>query len=394
MLKIVVTGFAATFPFGGVFWDYMQYLVGFRQLGHEVLYVEDTRQWGYDPECETFVENGERNAKYLGAQMSKLGPEYNSCWFYRDFTGKTYGVDAKRAADFCRSADLFVNISGACGFAEEYFSASRTALIDSDPIYTQARLLQDRSDSNNPQARERIRMLETYNLLFTFAENIDNPDCRVPNCGLNWIPTRQPVVHDCFETARVPVAERRRTLTTVGSWEPKEQGPVINGVAYKGKSSELKRFFGLAAVSAVPLEIALAGSAPVDEMRSLGWKIVDGYAVSRDPWIYRSYLANSLGEWSIAKNAYVASVSGWFSCRSACYLALGVPVIAQETGFSRLIPTGNGLFAFSTIEQAQAAIEEVARDPGRHGQAALELAREYFDSAKVLARLLDQAFAS
>jgi glycosyltransferase involved in cell wall biosynthesis len=113
--------------------------------------------------------------------------------------------------------------------------------------------------------------------------------------------------------------------------------------------------------------------------------------MSGDPWIHRHYLSRSLGEWSVAKNAYVAGRSGWFSCRTACYLALGVPAIVQDTGFGRAIPTGEGVLTFSTLEEATDAIERLASDPNRHARAAWEIAEEYFDSDKVLTRLIDEA---
>jgi hypothetical protein len=392
MRRIVVTGFAANYPFGGVFWDYFQYVIGLRRLGWDVLYVEDSGRWAYDPEQETTVEDGSRNASYLAAQIERLGPEYAQRWFYRDAAGKTWGAEWPQVVEFCESADLFLNLSRSALARDEYLAASRAALIDSDPIYTQAQLLSD-LHSGDPDARERLRLFRQYDTLFTFAENIGCDDCRVPQCGFEWTPTRQPVVLDCFTDSIVPVSRRRPTLTTVASWEPMEKGPVVEGVAYKGKSSEFANFIELAAISPMPLEVALSGPAPLDRLRSAGWTIVEGYSVSRDPWIYRDYLANSFAEWCIAKNAYVASRSGWFSCRSACYLALGVPVIAQETGFSRIIPTGEGLLSFTTLEQARAAIARVKENPDRHAKAAREVAREYFDSAKILTRLLEKALS-
>jgi hypothetical protein len=169
---------------------------------------------------------------------------------------------------------------------------------------------------------------------------------------------------------------------------------VVDGVAYKGKSFELERFLDLPALSALPIELAMSGRAPVDRLRAHGWRLVDAYGVSKDPWVYRDYLANSLGEWSVAKNAYVASRSGWFSCRTACYLALGVPAVVQDTGFTQAIPTGEGVLTFTTPEEAADAIERLAADPDRHARAARMIAEEYFDSAKVLGRLLEEALTS
>ena len=234
-------------------------------------------------------------------------------------------------------------------------------------------------------------MLRRHDVFFTFGENVGAPDCRIPTGLFDWIPTRQPIVIDCFLDAAVPVAARRRVLTTVASWEPTERGPVIDRVRYAGKSVEFERVIGLPARSEIPLELALSGPAPVDRLRAHGWQVVDGQQLSRDPWTYRDYLASSLGEFSVAKHAYVAGRTGWFSCRTACYLALGVPAVVQATGFEHVIPTGEGLLAFTTTDEAATAIERLLSDPDRHAKAARALADEYFDSRKVLPRLLDAA---
>ena len=390
-LRIVVTGLAAMYPFGGVFWDYMQYLLGLRRLGHDVLYIEDTGKWCYDPTAATFVEDGGRNAAYLGRQIAALDPDLADRWFFRDAAGKTYGRSWNEVVGFCRSADLLLHISASWWIREEYYVAARVALIDTDPLYTQASLLTGTAE----EVRDRIAWWQSrHDVFFIVAENISAPDCRIPTGPFDWIPTRQPLVLDCFEKATVPVASRRRVLTTVASWEPAEKGPVVNGVSYGGKSLEFERFIDLPSRSTLPLEVGLSGAAPTERLRAHGWLLRDGYEVSRDPWVYRDYLANSTGECSVAKNAYTASRSGWFSYRTACYLALGVPAIVQDTGFGGTIPTGEGLFTFATPEEATDAIERLASDPDRHAEAARVIAEEYFDSDKVLTRLLEKALSS
>jgi len=162
-------------------------------------------------------------------------------------------------------------------------------------------------------------------------------------------------------------------------------------VTYGGKGIEFERYIGLPAVSAIPLELALGGKAPIERLRSNGWLIRDAYEVSKDPWVYRDYLANSFGEWSVAKNAYVASRSGWFSCRTACYLSLGVPAVVQDSGFGCALPRGEGVLSFSTLDEARTAVEQLLADPARHSRAAREIAHEYFDARKVLSRLIEQA---
>jgi hypothetical protein len=390
-LRIAVTGLAATFPYGGVFWDYLQYPLGLRRLGHDVLYIEDTGQWCYDPTAATFVEDGGRNAALLGRRIAAVDPDLDGRWFFRDATGKTYGRSWNDVATFCRSADLFLHISATCWMREEYFAADKVVFIDSDPTYTQSSVPDYLAGTIDDAARSRVDMLRQHDVFFTFGENIGAPDCRIPTDLFDWIPTRQPIVLSLFRDAVVPVGERRPVLTTVASWEPKEKGPVVDDVVYGGKSTEFERFLDVPARSALPFELALSGPAPFDRLRTHGWKLVDPNEMSGDPWVYRDHLSRSLGEWSVAKNAYVAGRSGWFSCRTACYLALGVPAVVQDTGFGETIPTGEGVLAFSTPEEATDAIERLTSDPERHAEVARAIAEEYFDSDMVLTRLIDEA---
>ena len=337
------------------------------------------------------MATGRRNAERLARPLPRSSVGQSRRWFFRDGSGQTYGLDWAAVVQFCRSADLFLHVSASCWMREEYFAAARVAFIDSDPMYTQASVPDYLTGTIGADARARVDMLRRHDVFFTFGENVGAPDCRIPTGLFDWIPTRQPIVVDCFLDAAVPVAARRRVLTTVASWEPTERGPVIDRVRYAGKSVEFERVIGLPARSEIPLELALSGPAPVDRLRAHGWQVVDGQQLSRDPWTYRDYLASSLGEFSVAKHAYVAGRTGWFSCRTACYLALGVPAVVQATGFEHVIPTGEGLLAFTTTDEAATAIERLLSDPDRHAKAARALAEEYFDSSKVLPRLLAAA---
>jgi hypothetical protein len=338
------------------------------------------------------VEDGSRNAQYLARQIERIEPGLRDRWFYRDTTGRTFGRTWEELKDFCRSADLFLHISASCWMREEYFAAQRVAFIDSDPMYTQSSVVPYLDGTIDEAARARVEMLRQHDVFFTFAENIAAPDCFIPTELFQWIPTRQPVVLECFATARVPLAARRRALTTVASWEPTEGGPVVKGITYRGKSAEFERFIDLPSRSALPLELALSGKIPSTRLQEHGWRVRDAYEVSYDPWIYCSYLARSFGEWSVAKNAYVASRSGWFSCRTACYLALGIPAIVQDTGFSKIIPSGEGVLAFETLDEASDAIANLLASPAQHAQAARNIAAEYFDARLVLEHLVEKAF--
>lgn len=385
-LRIVVTGLAATYPFGGVFWDYIQYVLGFHRLGHDVLYLEDTGKWCYDPVRQTFVADASQNVARLNQGLAALDPALQERWFLRDAAGATYGRSWPDVVRFVRDADLFLHISASCWMREEYFACRRLAFIDSDPMYTQGS-----GSAYLAATTAAADGLRPHDVFFSFAENLGGPGCRVPSGGLEWKTTRQPIVLSCFEPHIVPVAQRRRTLTTVASWEPTEKGPTIDGITYSGKSTEFLRFQDLPSRSRLPLEVAMSGPAPYASLSGRGWNVLPAWTVTSDPWAYRSYLANSLGEWSVAKNAYAAGRTGWFSCRSACYLALGVPVVVQDTAFDHVLPTGDGILMFNTPEEAADAIQKIAEEPERHAGAASEIAREFFSSDKVLPRLLEQA---
>jgi hypothetical protein len=186
------------------------------------------------------------------------------------------------------------------------------------------------------------------------------------------------VVLDGFRDAALPVSGERRALTTVGSWQPRESGPVVDGIRYLGKSTEFLRFIDLPRHLALAVEVVISGRFPTEEVRAHGWTLIDPAAVSCDPWTYRRFLASSLGEWSVAKNASVASRSGWFSC---------------DTGFSRFLPVSEGLLPFATLESATEAVARLIAEPDRHAAAARCIAQECFDSDKVLTQLIDRALA-
>jgi hypothetical protein len=375
-----------------MFWHYLQYVAGLSRLGHELLYVEDTERWCYDPVARTFVERGDASAAYLAKHISRVAPE--ASWFFRDAAGQTFGASWPVVANFLRDADLMLNISGFCS-RDEYFLAGRLAYIDTDPMFTQASVPEFIAGEVDEKTFTRMQKMMQHDVFFTFAENIGAPDCLVPGELFDWRPTRQPIVRELFDPFVRPVAARRRIATTVGSWgSAAETGPLIAGVRYKGKNAEFQKFIQLPAKSPLPLELPIDGRESVEALKAHGWNIRDSYDSSCDPWAYCEYLADSLAEWSPAKNAYVASNSGWFSERSACYLALGVPVVVQDTGFSRYIETGEGVIAFSTVEEAIDGLQRISSEPERHARAARAIMTEYFDYAKVLGHLLERSFSA
>ena len=384
-MKVVVTGLIGTYPLGGVAWDYLQFVKGFLALGCEVTYLEDTGQWAYDPQRATFTEDGDANARYLRGVMSRVEGMAES-FAFRDARGTLYGLSEHELVRRCRGADLFLNVSDCCWLREGYRGARVTACYDSDPLYTQAAWLAadagDRRDGREPG------WYRVYDVFFTMAENMADRDCRVPRCGLEWHTTRQPITLEDWPVRR---DAGQGSFTTVMSWKTKPAPPALGGRIYGGKDVEFRRYLDLPARVRLPLEIAVSGPAPRSEMTAAGWRVVDAAERSTTMERYRDYIGASRGEWSVAKEAYVASESGWFSCRSACYLAMGKPVVVEDTGFSRIYPTREGLFGFRSVEEAVSALEAVEADYSRHCEAARALAERFFRAETVLEKLVHDA---
>ncbi len=387
-MKIVVTGLIASYPLGGVGWDYLAYVSGFRRLGHEVFYLEDTGQWLYDPRIHSFTADVSFTVAHLQATLARAGGDMRQRWALRAPDGSYHGATQQEVERTCARADLFLNVSGACWLRESYRGARRIAYLDSDPCYSQAKLLAVEQGIATEDQAYSVGLIRAHHCFFTFAENINDPSCAIPACGLRWIPTRQPIVLGDWPFTFNPGA---RCYTTVMSWKTDITLPNLAGITYGGKDVEFLKLIALPGRVGVPLEVALSGDAPRDSLQRHGWHLVDGYEKSSSLDAYRAYLANSRAEWSIAKNAYVASRSGWFSTRSAAYLALGKPVAVQDTGFRRYYPMRAGLFAFSTMEEAVAAIDAIESDYESHCEAARALAEREFGAEKVLTRLLHDA---
>jgi hypothetical protein len=378
-LRIIVTGLIAQYPLGGVTWDYFQYALGLAQLGHEVYYLEDTGQWPYNPLEGGVAKDCRFNVEYLAGLMSRFGLAEQ--WAYRfPWQSQWFGLaDAKRR-EVIRSADLLINISGTLERPEEYRQARRLAYIDSDPVFTQVKLARGQLDFR--------KWIDIHDVQFSFGECLS---AAVPKTGHDWRPTRQPIVLSEWR----PETPYRDVFTTVMNWTSYK--PVVYGdQSYGQKDVEFVRFRELPSlVAPTRLEIAVntgkTRRTPRQLLAHKGWRVVDPAEVCPDLDTYRHYIESSKAEWSVAKNGYVLGQPGWFSCRSACYLAAGRPVAVQDTGFSAVLPVGEGLLTFTTVDEAVAAIAEIEANYARHARAARTLAVEYFDAAKVLTRLIDEA---
>jgi len=379
-LRIIVTGLIAEYPLGGVTWDYLQYVVGLARLGHDVFYIEDTGKWPYDPRAGGTGKSADYNVSYLASVMDRFGLQDH--WAYHfPWQSQWFGLPESTRKGVIASADLIINVSGCLANLRDYRGSGRLVYIDSDPVFTQLKLARGEADMR--------RFVDAHDVRFSFGETL-GPD--VPSDGINWLPTRQPILLDEWVTDSAPT----RPYTTVMNWSS------YRSVEYQGrrfgqKDVEFMKFIDLpAALTPVRLEIAMSATgkmtnAPLGLLKRKGWSIVDPNDVAFDADSYRSYIQSSKAEWGVAKNGYVVGKPGWFSCRSACYLAAGRPVVAQDTGFSRVLPVGTGLFSYGSFDEAVDAVRSVESDYARHSRAAREIAEEYFDCARVLTKLLDEA---
>ena len=390
-LRIIVSGLVGLYPVGGNAWFYLQYVLGLARLGHDVYYHEDTWSWPYHPVEKTYTSNGSYSARYIGDFFERYAPELRGRWHYLHLHETSFGMTRTAFNEVARTADLFLNVSGA-GFIPDNLSPRCIKIfLDTDPGYNQIMLIERFEWSENvEQWCASVRAHEQH---FTFAENIHGADCTVPKLDFDWKTTRPPIVIDVW----APVAQTRppegAPWTTVTNWNTFKGKLFYKGKEYKSKGAEFEKLIELPRLVGVPLKVGLGGiNAPFQRLASNGWQVFDGPEATLTPSQYMTFIAGSRGEISPAKHVYVATRSGWFSDRSARHLASGRPVVVQDTGFSEVLPVGEGLLAFTTPEEAGDAIQEIERDYDRHAKAAREIAEEYFDATAILASLVDASF--
>jgi hypothetical protein len=380
--RIVVIGTVASDPYAGMAWMHMQIVVGLRRLGHDAWYFETTSAWPYDPVRRTRVVDSDYSVAYLARVASSFG--LADRWAYRRSYGDKawFGLDRARAEALLANADVVLNVAGATRLAEEGLKVGRLVYFGTDPVYHEIAF------RNGSQAVRTL--IEEHDEFVTYGENIGAPDCPVPPFDRLRATTRQPVLLDLWADG-VPTSG---SFTTVCNWRQDGRDVVFRGETYTwSKHHEFLKFLDLPRYVRPPLELAMGFANLEPDVRPLleghGWHLADAHQFTTDPWPYRDYLRRSTGEFTVAKDQNVRLRSGWFSERSACYLAAGRPVIAQDTAFGKFLPIGEGLFAFNTMDEILAAFEAVSADYPRHSRAARRIAVEYFRAETVLAKLMD-----
>lgn len=380
--KIIVFGILFWYPLAGVTYQFLHYLLGLRRLGYDVYYVEDSGRWIYDPRVNDISGDASWNISCVAPVLESYG--FGGRWAFRGNypDGECYGMSEEEILRLYREADAFLNITAAQEIREEHLACPRRVYVESDPFPAQVRAAQGHEPT--------ISALSAHDTHFTFGENLGSEDCTLPSGGVSWLRTRQPVALDLWRPAEDSSSGAYTTITT---WHNKGKDLALGGETYYWtKDREFRKFIELPRYTPVPLELAVGADGDAERLLSEnGWRRASSIELSTDLGAYRSYIQRSRGEFTVARDQYVRPRTGWFSDRSACYLAAGRPVITQETGFSKFLPTGKGLFGFTTMEEVLKAIEAVESDYEAHSGAAREIAAEYFRAETVVASLMERA---
>lgn len=384
--RVVVMGFMGACPIAGVVWQHVHYIEGLRRLGIDVYYIEDSARITYNPET---WEVGE-DYTHAAAVLDRLGRQYgfDGRWAYRARSlpeMPTAGLPAAKIRELYAHADATLSICGSAELNDDILRSPNLIYVESDPGVEQIKI--DQGDA------ETIGHIKAHHHRFTFGESVGTPDFPVPLHGVVWHPTRQPVVTDLWQAPDTPPPDAK--LTSIANWNTSGK----KDIAWRGdtylwsKSREFLRFVGAPQRAGEPFE--LATDIKEDATRALflanGWRLGDPHALSINDTVYQQYIQRSKGEFTVAKDQYVRLRTGWFSDRSACYLAAGRPVITQETGFSDHLPTGRGLLPFGDLDEVAAHVRAINADPAAHRRAARAIAREHFEAEDVLRRLLETA---
>jgi hypothetical protein len=380
---LLISGALARVPGnGGLAWFHLQLLLGLRRLGWDVLFLDRIEPESCVGTSGRPAPPGESiNLRWLASVMQRFG--LGGAWSLDAGTAGWFGAPRDRVLRAAAEAPLLINVMGYCRDPAVLESARRRVFLDIDPGF--------------PQMWRELGLHDAFaghDAFLTVGMNVGKPGCLIPTCGLDWVTLPQPVVLEQWPARETSGADEA-PFTSVGAWRGPNAPVEFGGATYGLRAHEFRRFIELPGMCPgerfeMAFEIHPADAKDVEALARNSWGLVDPKAVAATPEDYRTYVAHSRGEFLVPKQMYVATRSGLLSDRSAYYLASGRPVVARDTGLARVLPTGEGLLPFSTPEEAAEAVRRVGADYVRHARAARAVAEEYFDSDKVLTRLLEQ----
>ena len=379
-------GFMGSMPIAGVIWQHVHYVVGLQRLGHDVYYIEDSARLPYNPETFEVNDGFDYAAKVLDRLAGEFGFKNRWAFCARYLKNNpTAGLPLKKIRQLYRDADAILNICGTQEFNDDLLKSDRIIYVESDPGVEQIKIDQG--------VKSTIDYLSRHHALFTFGENVGTKKFPVPRHGFKWHATRQPIVTHLWKTNRVP--KRAAVFTSIANWSTSG----LKDITWRGrkylwsKSREFLRFAAAPKRAGEAFELAtnIQDLSAREKFERNGWRLVSPLQMSIDYWHYRDYIQQSKGEFTAAKDQYVRLNTGWFSDRSACYLAAGRPVITQETGFTKNYGGDAGLLAFRSLGEIADAVKKINADYPKHSGAARQIAREIFEAEKVLKSLLDRA---
>ncbi|HEX9189998.1 MAG TPA: hypothetical protein VGB87_23175 [Vicinamibacteria bacterium] len=375
----VVVGGIGKLPYAGVSLYYLHYLVGLRELGYRVHYVE--RQEGpfqaYDPDADAMTDRPDFALRYLSAIAGRFG--FAESWSFVDRAGACHGAAWKDLRDVLDRADFVLTVADPTWF-DDLGRCRRRVFVDGDPMFTQVALAK-RSGS-------RAEAPPHYDTLFTYASRIGREGCLVPNAGREWLPTRPVVATACWDQPPPPA---RGPFVALMHWAA---GAEVDheGRSFGHKGREFQRFLELPRRRPGDYVLAAGGpGVPREVLAARGWRLVGPLSVTGSVDAYRRFIAGARADLGIAKHAYVASRSGWFSDRSTCFLASGRPVLHQDTGYTDWLATDEGVLPFSDLDSLVEAVDRLDRDYVRHARAARRIAERHFEASVVIAEMLEAA---
>ena len=376
MATIIFGTYMVRYPLAGSLSSKLQWIVGFQRLGHDVYVVEKSGGANacYDPVRRMVSDDCSHGIAVTRDLLRRF--DLGEKWCFVDAAGHYHGMPQRTVRDVFAAADVYIDYGAHGLWRDEAAAAATRVYLDGEPGFRQMKMAISGADAGD---------MNNFDHYFTVGRNVGTERSTIPTAGRLWKHAWSPVVVELF--AAIPAPPPNGPFTTIMNWQSHGR-LAYQGTTYGQKDNEFPKFIELPGLVDAAMEVAVSGSVPRAELARFGWRVSRAQAATSSYDAFVDYIARSAGEFSVCKNVFVATNSGWFSDRSAAYLAAGRPVVMQETGFSSHLPCGAGLFAVNTLDEAVDAINAIRGDSARHSAAARDIAKAHLDASVVLRPLL------